>query len=72
VGSLEAGSAFERLEDARLEPSATGGLAFDSSLGPAFIGFSVANGGATRFLFALGRLFQYPAHRPANARRSRP
>jgi NTE family protein len=56
VGLLEVGSAFEELNDADVNFSATGGLAFDSYFGPVFIGASFGNGGSTRVFFTFGSL----------------
>jgi len=58
VGSLELGSAFERVESAQVKYSATLGLAVDTFLGPSFVGAALGNGGAFQLYFAIGKLFR--------------
>ena len=53
---VEVGSAFDRVSDARLETSFTGGLAADTFFGPFFVGASVGRQGGVRAYFIVGSL----------------
>ena len=55
--SVELGSAFDRLRDARLKMSLTAGLVLDTVLGPVYAGASVGNGGAFRAYLRVGDLY---------------
>ena len=61
----ESGSAFNRVADASVRSSASGGLVVETLLGPLVVGVSVGNEGSASFFFAIGRLF---GQRPANTR----
>jgi len=55
--SVELGSAFDRLPDARLKMSLTAGLVLDTVLGPIYAGASVGNGGAFRVYLSIGNVY---------------
>jgi outer membrane protein assembly factor BamA len=58
LSMIEAGSAFDRAEDARVKTSFTAGLAADTFFGPLFVGVSVGNGGSVRGYFIVGTLLR--------------
>lgn len=57
-GWLEAGTAFDRFEDAPGEWSATGGVIIESLFGPLFAGISSGSNGGLKFYVSLGPLFR--------------
>lgn len=58
TGIVEAGSAFDRAQGARIKTSFSGGLVADTFLGPFFAGASVGNGGGVRAYFLIGSLIR--------------
>lgn len=56
-GWYELGGAFGRLDNARYVSSLSVGAAAETLLGPAFLGFSLGEGGANAVHFTLGSLF---------------
>ena len=54
----EAGSAFDRREDAELAGHFSIGIVADTLIGPAFAGASIASDGNSRYFLGIGRIFR--------------